>query len=748
MSFRLYVLLALSLCAGAAENPLSSPALGPAPGIKYIVASTATPDGFLTIRAEGPEFVERLVATRISLDGQVADPHGVVIASLARTYSARTFDLRADGDRYLLTMITPRRAAVGNVYDYEQRRITLDSEGRVVAEETAVLPNSPPRSWPANHYGETLSVGPWPQYPTLTILFVGRNGTPRNPTPLPQLTGILSIVPYEDEWLILGTDSNRRLRWCRLKESARDKPLWRVIEPFTGSYNQTVVHADGHFGVLVARTSLTAPHYRNLTLYVITPEGAIRPYSLLTNERVQPLAPYERTPAGTVAKEGDSWIVAYRWADFDQREEMRVWRVGKKIESSVIEAGAVQTWPALLSGPTHNLLLVRQSRPELPYGWDDLYGYVFARGTFVPPSTPPALLSWSPPLQTSPTAVGGAHGVLGAWIENDGRLMVRLLGADATTPIAVSSSAWDAQAPAVARNGDTFIVGWQEWSRIPYSKEQRVLIARFDGHGNPIDAEPLVLQRLPDAANTVGMSVAAEGDGFRLAWIGRVLPDAFGRDADQVVFTTHVGARANEFANPEPLRPSGGDSSPSQPFVVSNGNDAIVLWAQADEVAAKSYTGGVEERNFASLLGLEAIPVAAAANGNELLLAWVRSSADGKTHCTWAQRLSFTGVKLAPAEQLECTAAFPAHTSVVWDRNRWRVTSTQSPSYVHELRADGTVAGLAEIFPPNASPRLVHLFANDDATAAVYVRSDAQTEFVDRAFLRTFPRPRARSVRP
>jgi hypothetical protein len=558
---------------------------------------------------------------------------------------------------------------------------------------------------------------------------------------------VLSIEPYEDEWLIVGTDVNGRIRWCRLKESTRDKPRWRVLESFpAGPREQTIAYQDGTFGILVARTNQTAPLYRNLTLYTIAPEGTVYSYRLLVNESVPPTSFAPLT--GTVAKEGDAWIVGYRWVDFEQREHLKLWRAGRKTESILVENASGQSAPALVSGSTHNLLLVRQRRSGSPYNWDDLYAYVFARGTFDSAAQPPALLSWSDPWQATPTAVSGAHGVFAAWFENDSRLVTRFLDADgtATTPAAISSPAWQARAAAVARNGDTFIVAWQEVAR-GSANDQKVLIARFDGRGNPLDTEPLVLQRLATGSNT-GVSIASEGDGFRVAWVGRMLPDAFGRDADQVVFTTHIPARGESIGEPEPLVPGKAADLATRPLVVSNGNDAIVLFTQGGEIAEMHYAGGAAVKNFPSLLGVAATTVAAAANNDELLLATVRSSADGKTHCTWAQRLSFGGVKLAPAVELECNAAFPSHTSVVWDRNRWWITSSTSPASVHALHADGTVAGLTEIFPATTQPRLPSFFASAEGTSAVYVRSDASTDFIERAFLRTFPRPKARAARP
>jgi hypothetical protein len=138
--------------------------------------------------------------------------------------------------------------------------------------------------------------------------------------------------------------------------------------------------------------------------------------------------------------------------------------------------------------------------------------------------------------------------------------------------------------------------------------------------------------------------------------------------------------------------------------------------------------------------------VAAAAHGDEILLATVRSS-DDRTFCTEAQRLSFRGVELAPAVTLECGSAFPVGISVARNGSQWWVASPASPGSVHELNADGTLAGTERIFPDGMNPQQIQFFATAGGPSAVYVRSDAETGFIERAFLRTLERRKARSIR-
>ncbi|MGZ8708668.1 MAG: hypothetical protein ACXW28_00460 [Thermoanaerobaculia bacterium] len=753
------LLPAFSLVVAAAEVAIAPSAIGRSPGVKVVHGVLPTDDGgFFAVWSEtGAVWSEtggRVFGTFLSRDGEPRDPRGTFIADMGPTRFIPEVHVRAESGGYVLTILTgiwnPERTPPS--FDRHKTNVVLDPEGRVVRKETTVFAEVPDRDWPKNAAGETIA---FTHDGGTTLWFVGENGERRNPSSFGRTINPLAVTPDGSSWLILAGHGNGGVELIRIDEINRQNPTVQNYEPPNRVSAGLVRHvgaAGSEMAVLWERHQFASARRFDRSLILRTfHNGTSSLHTLISKETLEVQSSVTSYGTASLAKDGDSWLVAFSWFDATGQQALRLWRVGSSTTETTLarhahrgDEGAMTPWLAV---GTRNLLFYQLPRDFSSTHAHDLYVKAFDRGGIATNEHPSILLASSRPPQSTPRAITGPHGVVAVWREGDtrGNIMLRFVTAG-TPPAAISTPSWDARQPVLARNGDTYLVAWQEvrYDAGLYAERHRVMMRRFDASGIAIDAEPLVLAAYQVRGSIWPVFAAVETDGFRLAWSGRS-----SKDVDTVVYTTRIDARGATFAPPEALTVSFRSSSTIA--VVSEGDRSAVVWSEdglIPTIHSRVFRNGIEQRGSLTLGSGMWLSSAAAANG-ELLVAAVLFRSDLRTYCTSAQRFSFTGSALAEAVPFDCIASHQAgNVDIVWDAGRWWVKTAASARQVHELDAEGRLARTVVYAPTGVEPLWMSLLATGHGPSLAYVRNESEADWIDRAFLRTFPRPKARAVRP
>lgn len=770
-----FLLCVLPLAARGTEVPLAPPADGPSP--MTIVGAVPHGDGFFVVTRAYSGNRTHVFGVRVGATGELLGAP-VLLDSREGAHS-RSYALRTENGRPHLEVMTA--VPDGPVaYDYIYERLALDLENvRVRGSETTRLDYWVPFI-PKNARGETLALHVENNAYSNALWFVGADGVRRRVINLPELGSLaITAVPYgEDEWLLVSPRDGG-IVWYRISEANRSNPrslVADVVVNRSSQWRQTIATADGEFAILtedVASTGVSSQYRRTLTLRVIRPDGTSNLHTLIAGETLSnPVTTPVYPATAALSKDGDTWLVAFSWWDTTGANELRLWRVASqatltKHDSYVDRRDKGAMAPVLVSGLTHNLLLFSK-----PTNFDDRtaparHAHAWGRGSGLPAGDSAKLFMPAAPRQSEPGTAAGPAGIMAVWSENETDSYARFFAADGTggEPVRLTSPFFAGRRPVVARNGDTFAVAWLEWRQRPdwahsYDR-QRVLVRRFDARGNALDAEPLVLWDRTSQSNmpdTPGLAIGAETDGFRVAWHGRSLEALANRDQpEQTIYTTHIGSSGTRFAEPGAITPN--YVRAAEPAIVSDGADSLLIYKQGVsgtfdwyqqstvDLYAQRYIDGVARG--ATIRLTRGSKFAAAAHTGELLLANARF--EGQGYCTDAQRFSFTGAALSPVVTLDCRSGgdiAAARPSVVWDNGHWWVApAAPELAYVHRLNADGTPREPVRFFDEETPSLATSLVATGRNPSAVYVRVDPALAMVERAFLRTFPRPRTRAVR-
>ena len=737
----LFVLsLVAAIAARGTEVPLGPPTDGPA--YPYLLGATARGSGFLLITRTSSGHEDHVWGTRISASGE-SDAHSTLLFS--RESSGYNPTVRTEDGSVYLERVTVRYDAAARLY--ERERLTLDVENvRVASSETSVLPGWP-RYFPKNERGETVEVTSQPESGVPLLWFVGADGIRRKPTPLAGWSGVSEAMPVGDEWVIVGSSSGS-LIWCRISEAKRDTPATMNLGPYP--FRMWFGQQDGEL-VIVADERVWQPRgasERKVTLRLIRADGSTVKHILFTDHLSESDQP---RPDVAVVKDGDHWLIAHPYSkDYDAKRELRLWRAtfAGAVLTNPVNDGHDVAMPLLVSGATHNLLVFMKTAWFRDRDAFAPHAFVWPRGSAIPPGTAPRVVASEAPRQTLPRAVASTAGTMTAWIENE-NAYARFFPSSGTAPdpVQISSPYFNAGRAAVTRNGDTILVMWNEASLF----RGRVLLLRFDSAGAQLDREPVVLWDLVTGP-TGWVAATAESDGFRVAFTARSLPAMNNNDPEPSVFTTHISTRGSQFAEPTPV--TSGNVRANNPLLISDGSDSLLIWAQTSDdssqaIHAQRFMDGVARGATFRLTSGWAYAVAA--HRREFLLVSTEPDLKNGT-CTRTQRYAFDGAALAAPATLACSeggAAGKTRPSAIWDNGSWWV-SPLAPrvTHVYQLHADGTTARTWRFFADAFPAMEMHLVATGTGPSVVYVRVDPKEEMVERAFLRTFPWPKTRAVRP
>ena len=189
------------------------------------------------------------------------------------------------------------------------------------------------------------------------------------------------------------------------------------------------------------------------------------------------------------------------------------------------------------------------------------------------------------------------------------------------TPVAARAPA-DQQKPAVAANGGTFLVVWED-SRNFATTEVDIFGARVSAAGSLLDPGGISITTVGGTAP----AVAALGSGFLVVWEDSRNATTNGVD----IYGTRVTS-AGTITDPAGIPISRAASDQLAPAVASAGPNALVVWQDSRNVASAIDIYGAIVQNNGTVSDPAGIPIttdsgpqfspAVAFNGNRYLVAW------------------------------------------------------------------------------------------------------------------------------
>jgi hypothetical protein len=757
----LLLTLVVSLSLGAIE-PFAGPevALGPltrgrAEFLRQNAMVAGSEHGFFVVWIDGRSG-RMLIGTRLSPEGEVLDGNGIV---LSERYAGEYAAVAWDG----------RDWVVSGLEGLGLTRWRIAPDGRVPAREP--VPDADPVT--RNARGETIALRGHGQ--DMIVSFFDAAGTRQRELVVPDLTfrGVDLLVPDGEDWLVLMRTQKATFHWLRLHRVDGVKGSNGVYS-YSGQFVTYDFATNGREIALVwfsvATGELWSPRDCTSGYTIVSENGTV---STIRDKTEQVEFPGYEAPPMYPAVMWDGSEFWFSWSTFDNQEnhELRLLRRGQP-EAQVIDRAQRSYnyggYAPRLAGGSRNAIVWRQHRITASSLSIDVVAQTFDKAAAVDVSEEPALLSRSGTPQLNPRAATGPSGMFTAWRESSstGTIVGRFLPAAGagTAPIRLSNPSRDADRHDVAASGDTFLVGWREieWTVDEYSRplplRLSIFARRFDHLGNAIDPEPVLLQKgnAPQFIDENGVHMVAEGDGYRVGWVG----------PRTSLFTITVPTRGAITGQPQEIVDSF-SMWRAGPVVLRDADGPLYLW--------RDYAS--RKRDF--FLTRNGLPIlvrsdtsaspegpanfGAAAGEDAFLLTWMTwHEGSAQPVCVTAQRFSFSGLPLDPEPQvLGCIERmfFVINSYVpraAWDGERWWVTFSavshtgvaHAPLTAWPIGADGTAGKPVELFGVDARARDASFVRTSAGVSVLYARPDREEAFVSRAFLRPIvTKTRGRAVR-
>ena len=710
-------LCGLASLAAFAAAPLSDSErpLAPAPiiadGLTELGAA-GSPYGFLLAWYENGS----LRAARLSQDGEVIDRDPIIIPS---TYFG-TPVVEWNGSDYVVGWPfqpfypDPARKRVWNVSPEGVVRGPFD------------------RPVQRNGRGESLAVetevfGRW-----ATFIAIAENGARRSLATVNTLNTLIPymIVPVGDGWGVLATEIGRA-RWFTLNPD--------------GTYYSNVFGQSVSFRSIVRHENEIAYSWANFQTGV--PDVGYNVVDIRTGgyrtEVLRPSSPGTNSSTPVLAYSGSELIAA--WVDAEPRAGGRntLYVKSRGVTRTIATYDSMQSVMPVLASGARNLIAWGVS--NFPPVFSQTFARTFVDAGELEDGRAPQTLREGPATQLAPRAAASSNGFFAAWSEQapTPRIVGRFYPAAGapSEPVAVSEPG-QFRSHDVAFGNGTYLVAWSELDYgFTYTgglgiAELRIQMRRYDATGAPLDAAPVTIVRI-EASPYLSTGVAAINDGttFVIAWLG---------DGGKL-HATRVRSTGPDMISPV-LRLSE-DPIVAGPRLVRVGDSIVALYEVEPFGAAKRIEAArirpdlrVESRE--TLWEIKSLqsngvgqyydynPFAAAANGDELLLAWSEKAGQQSNgnHCLYSRRYTSSFVPIEPAREIACHEPYEPYQyendlkryapAAAWDGKRWWITASGNIGNVTmnawRLAADGSAE------PPMTMAAAEHQALNGTLIPAPY----------------------------
>jgi hypothetical protein len=416
-----------------------------------------------------------------------------------------------------------------------------------------------------------------------------------------------------------------------------------------------------------------------------------------------------RAPAA--AWDGQQWIVSFTRSTVGFQQGLHAARISAG--GVVLDPGGVP-----IQAATANQYV--SALAALPGGgtliaWDDISAggvapwdvraAIFAGGT----ATPLGAVALGTPTQTMPDAVDSGPQTAVAFLAAvSGAQRVLLARVDATgapldaEPVQVAGFGPNVSQPHIGWNGSVYLVTWDAGGK--------VLGRRFDADLHALDATPLTV-----AASGHISDVAAQGDTFLVAYLASPSPET------SFVYTRRVAGATGALLDPAPVAVGGGYAGSCSVTAFAGGY--LVAWqshfthddAHADILLALVSAANVPTAtlNATNAYLYERAPRVASA-GNSALVVW-HQELNGADMRLLGRRVSPAGTFLGPAFVLDDEALEQQNVAVAFDGSRyvtgWEdhraetwLLDSRSDVFGARVGADGSVTDPAGFAVADGSP--------------------------------------------
>jgi hypothetical protein len=624
------------LLALAVEVPITSPTLGPAALMQYGAAAASDGDGYLAVWTDGRANRAETRATRVTRDGDVLDPTGIVLPMTERP------DIVWTGNSYLLVWGQ-------NAQTWGMR---LDRNGQTIDAPRVLIAAGTPSSVAVKDMQVVIG---YFTPPDVRAAFFDANAQPQADVRLGanvQDRYALRIIPtrsgFTATWLTIivpyvWNGARATLEGVRFdRNGAIGEPRILIDEPYV---QDVTIASDGDAYVVVARDASNLLNARSVSADLATigtrntlPEPILRSLSLLWTG-----SQYVLIGEGGVALHA------------------------QKLDRNATPGDSVPFDYPPFSG-TAVTPMVATNGSDLLVTWASSYGFDLATGLDVYGSLVSAsnlglrrreLLTRSAPRQTRPQLTNGGTNVLATWTEN-GVVLAKRLDAKGNAIDANPLRVSDGYQVTVSFNYTSYIVSWFDFMvrqivtrRIPRDGALRIEdVARIDVTGASSLASAsngnvtLLAWHEYDKVRAMRPGIDATATTITDAIVGKVSVAANGANEFLVVWGTQIPGRHHAGPTPESVR--GARITNAMTILDGNGFD----------IAASS--------------ALEGEPVVAS-NGREWLVLWIRGASELR-----ARRVAANGMLLDAESFVTDNVRAP---QVVWDGARYALAWLESNAF-------------------------------------------------------------------
>ncbi|HET8539400.1 MAG TPA: Ig-like domain-containing protein [Anaeromyxobacter sp.] len=606
------------------ELSMDAPIVGPAWGEQSFAAVASDGTGWLVVWQDSrPGAVNDIYGARVSAAGAVLDPTGIPISTAAQSESYPA--VAWGGTQYLVAwgstaLRGARVSGAGDVLDpggftirgaggtdpaiawngtqflvawYDGRNGTNDIFcARVTAEAEVLDPGGVPVStaaaaqvYPvvAANGGDWLVV--WYDYRTSATTnadVYGARVSGAGEVLDPSGIAISAGAGYQTDPAVAWNGANYLVVWSDDRNGSNDiygarvSPAGAVLDP-TGFAISTALNNQREPALAWSGTSYLVvwcdPRTGGLAhIYGARVTGA----GEVLDAGGIPISPASSLPSRpAVAWNGSSFLAAwdeYRNAPWKDVYAVRVSGAGAVLDAADVDVSRsanAQQGPAMAWDGTNYLVVWQDWRAS----YSDIYGARLsgADGSLLDPSG--IAVSTATGNQANPAVSWGGSGYLVVWEDerkssSDGDIYgARVSGAGAVLgpEIAISTLTWDQLRPAVAWNGASWLVVWEESESLTY---QDIFGKRVGGTGAVLDAAPISISA--GTRNEQDPALACDGTGCLVTWLDY-------RDATSDIYGARVSG-AGALLDPSGFAISNTTSNQFNPAVAWDGTDYLVVW--------------------------------------------------------------------------------------------------------------------------------------------------------------------------